>query len=94
MADFSNLTQKRDKLNADVSALISAGTVSQSTVDALSSEFDQVDADVLAATTPNPPPVPLDFGAFDAAVVAFKADANLKQADVDALTGAIKTATV
>lgn len=96
MADFSRLTAARDKLNADIAALVSAGSVAQSTVDALADEVTSTDADVVSASAPPPPPPPgpLDFSAFNAAVAAFVADTKLTQAQVDAQTAAVTAATV
>lgn len=93
MADTSKLTAARDALNADIGTLVSSANVTQAQVDSLTAEVSSVDGDVKAVIN-TPPPVPLDFTAFDAAVAAFKADSKLTQANVDALTQAITTATV
>jgi len=97
MADFSNLTAARDKLNADIGALVAAGTVPQATVDSLTAEITQTDTDVVAAGTPPPPPPPpptVDFSKFALAATNFEADTNLTQAQVDAATAALVAATV
>ena len=99
MADFSNLTAARDKLNADIGALVAAGTVPQATVDSLTAELTKTDTDVVAAGTPPPPPPPpppptVDFSKFALAATNFEADTNLTQAQVDAATAALVAATV
>lgn len=95
MADKSKLVSARDKLNADIGILLNASSVTQDQVDSLTAEVTSVDSDVQALiNTPPPPPVPLDFSAFDAAVAAFKGDTNLAQANVDAATQALIDATV
>lgn len=99
MANFSNLTAARDKLNADIGVLVAAGTVPQATVDALTTEVTQTDTDVVAAGTPPPPPPPpppptVDFSKFALAATNFQADTNLTQDQVDAATAALVAATV
>lgn len=85
--DNSGLVAARDALNADVGTLLNASSVTQAQVDTLTAELVSVDSDVKAVINA-PPPTPLDFAAFDAAVVSFKANVKT-QAAVDNATAAL-----
>lgn len=89
--DTTKLVAARDALNADIGKLLAITTVDQATIDILTTEVTAADTDVVKAL--GPPPT-LDFTKFDAAVVAFKADAKLTQAAIDVATGAVVAATI
>ena len=56
MADLANLQAAVTKLTADVQALIAAGGNDQAGVDAVTASLTQLDATVVAATTPSAAP--------------------------------------
>jgi hypothetical protein len=88
------LIAARDKLNADIATLQGASSISDATLDGITTKVLDVDNDVVTALIPaNPPPTSLDFTVFDAAVTAFKADGKLSQQDVDNVAQMLKVNT-